>query len=716
MKNHSQDVISGGNIMSSKKTFIFISFTAAVFIAAILMAFGFQNSSEHKVLFEKAKFTMETKGDLKGAIKLFSEIIEKYPDEREYAAKSQLYIGLCYEKLGEEQAKQAQQAFQKVVDNYPEQQQEVAIAREKMAALSKAKEKAPPKPIFRKISIPVKLSQGAQLSPDGKMLTFSSMLYEGSMWIVPLPGKVSPDIVGEPSKLAGEDKIWTWGHVWSNDGKWIAYNYMRNEKDIFVDEIHVIPSSGGEPKKILAPVNRGGGFHFSQYCLSLSPDGEILAYASKEIGESGGESKQSFIYTVPVDGGTTRKQTEPQTWLPSFSPDGKKLAYVKVCSQEKEPWLSDLWVTSLSGGKPVQISNLSGRIQDSLWSPNSRMIAFLREPVPDKGCKEVWIVPVSESGKPTAAPTKIDLPLESSWRLAGWMSDNKIGFLLQNPIHRAIYTVPSSGGKATQVTPASTDHPAWSPDGNRLYFFMEGKICWSSAEGGDVSIVPITENLELDWYYPSVSPDGKKIAFPAGEKGTSKAHIWTVSIKGGEPKQITSSPGVDVFPSWSPDGQWIVFSRQQKKSNGKTYKTDLFIVSAEGSKLRQLTFSPDEVEGSNTWSPDGKSIAYGCGPEGAIKIVPFTGGEPKVLVKRKEGGGLSWSPDGQKIGYVRTGKIFVIPFTGGEPVEVNTGMDARIRRIAWSPDGKKIAFDSEKGGDYDLFLMEDFLPLVKKAD
>jgi len=126
--------------MSSKKLFISTAFTAA-----ILMAFGFQNSSEHKVLFEKAKFTMETKGDLKGAIKLFSEIIKKYPDEREYAAKSQLYIGLCYEKLGLEQAKYAQKAFQKVVDNYPERQQEVAVAKEKLASMAKVLEKAPAK-------------------------------------------------------------------------------------------------------------------------------------------------------------------------------------------------------------------------------------------------------------------------------------------------------------------------------------------------------------------------------------------------------------------------------------------------------------------------------------------------------------------------------------------------------------------------------------------
>ena len=118
--------------MNIRKSFILIAF-----MTIVLMAFGFQNSSEHKVLFEKAKFTMETKGDLKGAIRLFEQIIKKYPDEREYAAKSQLYIGLCYEKLGLKQAKYAQKAFQKVVDNYPEQAEVVKVANEKLSVLTK---------------------------------------------------------------------------------------------------------------------------------------------------------------------------------------------------------------------------------------------------------------------------------------------------------------------------------------------------------------------------------------------------------------------------------------------------------------------------------------------------------------------------------------------------------------------------------------------------
>ena len=59
--------------MSLKRIFV-----SAALLTFVFASFGLQNSSDHKVLFEKAKYTMETRGDLKGAIDLFSEIIEKY--------------------------------------------------------------------------------------------------------------------------------------------------------------------------------------------------------------------------------------------------------------------------------------------------------------------------------------------------------------------------------------------------------------------------------------------------------------------------------------------------------------------------------------------------------------------------------------------------------------------------------------------------------------
>lgn len=680
-------------------------FTVVLVLSLSLGIFAVQSGQD---LFQKALAKERAEGNLEEAIVLYERVINESQDKA-LKAQAQLRIGLCFEKLGQKNSKQAQDAFQKVIDNYPAQKAEIAIAKERLSILSKALKITPQEPYFRKISVPVKLSPGVRLSPDGKKMTFSSGLYEGSMWIIPVPGNVSPDIAGEPSKLSGEGEAFTWGHVWSQDGKWIAYNCLTNEKDIFVDEIHVIPSSGGEPKKISTPVNRGGGFHLFQYCLSLSPDGKVLAYSTKEENKQG-EPKQSFIYTVSVDGGAAKRLTEERTWLPSFSPDGKNIAYVKAYGSKGSKSGSDLWIIPSDGGKSVQVTDLGGDIWDSVWSPDGRMIALLRSPLSNEEINEIWIVPISRERKSQGAPTKINLFLTSSMRLAGWTPDNRIGLLLQNPVHQAIYTVPSSGGKATQVTLAGT-HPSWSPDGKRLFFYMEENICSSPAEGGQVSVIPISGNAQEagEWYSPNLSPDGKTVVFPGTKKENPGTHIWTVPAKGGEATQITNSPGTDVFPSWSPDGMWIVFCRQQKKDDGKTYKTDLFLVPAEGGEERQLTFSPAEVERISAWSPDGKLVAYASGNK-VIKAVSLEGSEPMILVKRQRGGGFTWSPDGNKIVYSDMGKIYMIFLDGGEPTEVETGLKAYVLRLSWSPDGKKIAFDARKGGDYEFYLMENFLP------
>ena len=124
-----------------KRTKFFIPLAVAIGLTAAVVcaASALQNSSQHKVLFEKAKFTMETKGDLKGAIELFEEIIKKYPNERDYAAKSLYLMGVCYEKLGDRQAQQAQAAFQKIVEDYPDQTEAVNLAKEKLLIFQKPK-------------------------------------------------------------------------------------------------------------------------------------------------------------------------------------------------------------------------------------------------------------------------------------------------------------------------------------------------------------------------------------------------------------------------------------------------------------------------------------------------------------------------------------------------------------------------------------------------
>ena len=82
---------------------VLISFSILIFAVFILTGSGFSQQTAGE-LFEKALYLEEAKGDIQEAIDLYQEIVEQFAENREIAAKAQLRIGLCYEKLGQESA------------------------------------------------------------------------------------------------------------------------------------------------------------------------------------------------------------------------------------------------------------------------------------------------------------------------------------------------------------------------------------------------------------------------------------------------------------------------------------------------------------------------------------------------------------------------------------------------------------------------------------
>jgi tetratricopeptide (TPR) repeat protein len=147
----------------------------AAIVAVVLVLTGFVAARQDvSDVFYKAVHLQDVKGDLEAAIPLFEQVVTESKDPS-LAAKAQLRIGMCNEKLG---LTRAQQAYQRVIDRYPQQSQEVGLARERLAVLvANAKGAAPASenPRFQQVTVATALpNAGGKLSPDGTRYAFVS--------------------------------------------------------------------------------------------------------------------------------------------------------------------------------------------------------------------------------------------------------------------------------------------------------------------------------------------------------------------------------------------------------------------------------------------------------------------------------------------------------------------------------------------------------------
>lgn len=696
----------------------------AMFLACLLSAPVLLSQSA-SALFEQALIKENAEGTLDDAIAIFTRIAGDKTADPAVRAKAQLHVGICYEKLGNAQARGA---YERVIADYPEQTSEVAAARTRLAALAAASARASEMPRFRRLGFPFRLDWskpdlvfGAALSPDGKAVALSS---ECAMWVVPVEGGAGPEITGEPRSVTPVMGVGD-GFAWSADGNWIAFNSMEDRDG--GRDIYVVSSRGGEPKRV---AHRRAGRRLpvlDASRVSLSPDGRILAFTSVD------EEAKICVATVPVDGGVPRCVTEAGSGDPAYSPDGRHLAYVQAVS----PGRHEVRVTPAGGGGSARVTEIPYRARNPVWSPDGRMIAFLPGSERYDTAEQLWIVPVSEAGTATAAPTAIKLPRGTNFPLLGWGGGNRIGIQLMEPGRSAIFTVPASGGKATQITPEQMApglvyFPRWTPDGKTIWVLLvHAGIGLGHVPSGGGTVTKVSTGP----VYPVppgggnvVSPDGKTVVFAGGAQGVNSVALWTMPVEGGQPTQLTKGPALqDRYPCWTPDGRSVLFVRNEPAA------ANIYVVPVDGGAARPITSASDRVSwASIACSPDGRSVAYFARDDmdetsvgwhisnaDAIKIRTLDGGSARVVAKVQHDFAteeISWSPDGRRLAYSDRGKLWVVSVDGGQPVEIPTGLrDAQPVHVAWSPDGDKIAFTGARGLVPELWLMEDFLPLVAKG-
>jgi TolB protein len=221
-----------------------------------------------------------------------------------------------------------------------------------------------------------------------------------------------------------------------------------------------------------------------------------------------------------------------------------------------------------------------------------------------------------------------------------------------------------------------------------------------------------THVLPVQDAYPHVSREGL-IIFQSNRVGGWK--LFVARIDGSEPGQLTSGPGEDVTPVWSPDGTHVVFASNRGGNE------DVWLVRADGTGLRNLTNHPAS-DSHPSWSPDGRLIVFcstrGDGENDDIYVIGVDGSG----LRRLTDNGLNWdtipsfSPDGRRIlfrrllreraseGTLANSEIMVINSDG-------TGVVNLTRHVwfdgwpSWSPDGRRIAFSSNRSDAYQIYVM-----------
>ncbi|HTB94725.1 MAG TPA: S9 family peptidase [Candidatus Sulfotelmatobacter sp.] len=401
---------------------------------------------------------------------------------------------------------------------------------------------------------------------------------------------------------------------------------------------------------------------------------------------------------------------------PQVSADGKWVAFsVSTPDMEANRNASNVWIVSTAGGEAMQVTQ-SGHDSSPAWSPDGKTLAFLSS---RDGNSQVYLLSMEggEAKKLTTLSTGADL--------FQWSPDGKtIAFTSAVYLDCKDDTCNSKRDEEKEKSKVKAriyDHllfrhwDHWN-EGKRSHLFVMPVDGNTSARDltptADYDIPPDERGEANDFAF---SPDGKEICYTAVpdkvEAISTNGELFLVPVAGGEAKKITTNPGFDGNPVYSPDGQYIAYHAQLTAE----YEADrwrVMLYDRKSGKTENLSEGFDRSAANLSWSPDSKTIYFLAENETLQPLYSMearTGATPKKVVDGFNSA-YSFSADGKTLVTERTsltmpGELYVAAGDGSGLKQLTHQNDALLATLEMNAP-EKFWFEGAEGTKVEAMVVK----------